>query len=103
MAADLSTERMEAKEKLNDAFTILKENNFQDTAVYSVPIFFNDEAEVETSQIFYLLQYIKVFVIYSLTVKEILECILGKIKVIPEGNGKILVEMKSKENCTLLG
>lgn len=36
MAHDVSTERMETKRKLNDAFTILKENHFQYTVVYSI-------------------------------------------------------------------
>lgn len=56
MAADFSIERMDAKRILNDAFIILKEYNFQRRIVYPIKIFFKNEAEIETFQIFYLLQ-----------------------------------------------
>lgn len=46
MAADFSTGKMEARRKLNDAFIMLKENNFVYRILYSVKIFFKSEAEM---------------------------------------------------------
>lgn len=57
---DFSTERMEARRQLNDAFILLKENNFLYRILWLVKIFFNNEAEIETFQIFYLFQWVEV-------------------------------------------